>query len=80
MREAKFALWKVLLTGALAGFVNGFFGAGIPKSSATSLIFCLISILIQPPPLLFTKSHVFPVCLFFLAAFLHARGLPRQLL
>ena len=28
MREAKFALWKVLLTGALAGFVNGFFGAG----------------------------------------------------
>ena len=29
MREAKFALWKVLLTGALAGFVNGFFGAGM---------------------------------------------------
>ena len=28
MREAKFALWKVLLTGGLAGFVNGFFGAG----------------------------------------------------
>ncbi|HCE62512.1 MAG TPA: hypothetical protein DEQ85_06025, partial [Clostridiales bacterium] len=28
MQEASFALWKVLLTGGLAGFVNGFFGAG----------------------------------------------------
>ena len=28
MEQAKFALWKCLLTGSLAGFVNGFFGAG----------------------------------------------------
>lgn len=28
MEQAKFALWKCLLTGGLAGFVNGFFGAG----------------------------------------------------
>ena len=28
MQQEKFALWKCLLTGGLAGFVNGFFGAG----------------------------------------------------
>ena len=28
MQQENFALWKCLLTGGLAGFVNGFFGAG----------------------------------------------------
>ena len=28
MGQTSYALWKCLLTGGLAGFVNGFFGAG----------------------------------------------------
>lgn len=28
MEPASYALWKCLLTGGLAGFINGFFGAG----------------------------------------------------
>ena len=28
MEQAKLSLWKSLLTGSLAGFINGFFGAG----------------------------------------------------
>ncbi len=38
--------------------------AGIPKSSATSLIFCLISILIQPPPDYFLPNLTFFRCAF----------------
>lgn len=60
MREAKFALWKVLLTGALAGFVNGFFGAG----GGMVLVPLLIWLVGLPDKLAFSSaiSIILPLC------------------
>lgn len=60
MREAKFALWKVLLTGALAGFVNGFFGAG----GGMVLVPLLIWLIGLPDKLAFSSaiSIILPLC------------------
>ena len=61
MREAKFALWKVLLTGALAGFVNGFFGAG----GGMVLVPLLIWLVGLPDKLAFSSaiSIILPLCI-----------------
>lgn len=60
MREAKFALWKVLLTGAIAGFVNGFFGAG----GGMVLVPLLIWLVGLPDKLAFSSaiSIILPLC------------------
>ena len=60
MREAKFALWKVLLTGALAGCVNGFFGAG----GGMVLVPLLIWLVGLPDKLAFSSaiSIILPLC------------------
>ena len=74
MREAKFALWKVLLTGALAGFVNGFFGAG----GGMVLVPLLIWLIGLPDKLAFSSaiSIILPLCVVSLVIYARHDMLP----
>ncbi len=43
MNRSKIPVWKCLLTGALAGFINGFFGAG-GGMVVVPLLICLLKL------------------------------------